>query len=343
MYKLTPLLDLTDYDDRLKKLETHFTQSETYRLWQEKAGRDVRVFVLEKESENTFTPIFVFLALIHTISFGKKILDIPHGPVALSNPSEEDNKNLIKKIREFIKQEKIVFARINSKNNPGSNLKPVAQFHYQAGIFQPRFEWLVDTTQDLDTLMAKMKKGTRYSIRLAEQKEVKVEIITDNLDRYLDEFYNLTIQTGKRNGFRSHSKEYYEKIFKTIYNTDSLFLTVASYKNKILAMNVIFCFGNQAVYLYSASSDEHKDLQASYLAQWTSIEEVKRRGITKYSLGGITPDEFPSQYHSWRSITSFKKKFPGQETDYGLWFDIPNQTLWYYFYCLYRFIQKIRP
>lgn len=342
MYKLTPLLDLTDYDDQLKKLGAHFTQSETYRLWQEKAGRDVRVFVLEKEEGSNITPVFVFLAIVHTISFGKKILDIPHGPVALTETSATDQQTLIEEIKKALKKESLVFGRANFQTELTSPLKPVAQFHYQAGIFQPRFEWQIDTTQNLDTLLRQMKKGTRYSIRLAEQKGVEVEIVTENLDRYLDTFYNLTVETGNRNNFRSHSKDYYQKIFQTTYSQDSLFLVIASYKGQVLAMNVIFCFGQQAIYLFSASSDEHKDLQASYLAQWRSIEEVKKRGITKYSLGGITPDNPSGLYKSWQSITSFKKKFPGQEVDYGFWSDIVNQSLWYYFYCLYRFIQNLR-
>lgn len=345
MYRLTPVLDLESYDELLAKRGAHLTQGETYRLWQEQAGRDVRAYVLEKQEGDVITPILVGLAVVHTISFGKKLMDMPHGPVALVATTPDDERAFVTELEKIISREKVVFVQIAPSSvvaEPGfGNLHPVGQYHYRPGIFQPRFEWIMDIPADTSTLFASLKKNTRYTIRQTKERGITTEVITENLDRYADTLYGLMQETGTRGGFTPHERSYYEQVLKTVYGNDKLFIVTASFEGVTLALNVIVCRGQNAMYLFSASSSQHKDLQASYAAQWKTIETLSALGITRYSLGGVAP-ETAAGYASWQAITTFKHKFPGTLHDTGLWYDVVGSRPWYYLYCLYRLFQYYR-
>lgn len=50
---------------------------------------------------------------------------------------------------------------------------------------------------------------------------------------------------------------------------------------------MVFALGKTAWYLYGASSNEKRNLMATYGVQWTAIQWAKARGCTQYDLWGI--------------------------------------------------------
>ncbi len=45
--------------------------------------------------------------------------------------------------------------------------------------------------------------------------------------------------------------------------------------------------GRQAIYLYGASSNEHRNLMPNYLLQWEAIRWARSQGATCYDFWGI--------------------------------------------------------
>lgn len=60
--------------------------------------------------------------------------------------------------------------------------------------------------------------------------------------------------------------------------------------------------GDTAVYLFGASDGVGLTTSASYLLQWTILDELKAKGTRFYDLNGIDPDGNPGVYHFKRGL-----------------------------------------
>ena len=175
-----------------------------------------------------------------------------------------------------------------------------------------------------------MHPKTRYNIGLAERRGIKVEIISQNFDKYFDYFYKLLEETARRDNFNLHLKNYYRNIFNAL-SQDNAFLSVAKYSDKILAINLIVLFGETAYFMHGGSSDEYKNLMFSHLTQWEAIKEAKRRGFKVYNFGGVDADGI---YETFGGISIFKKRFGGKLLEYSDSYDLVLKPVWYALYNL---------
>ncbi len=200
---------------------------------------------------------------------------------------------------------------------------------------QPRQNLIMNIVRTEDELLQDMKSKTRYNIRLAQKKGVKV--FTSKEQKYIDIFYKLVKQTATRKKVSFHEKMHYEKII-AILPDENIQLYIAQYQDKILAVNVISFFGGVATYLHGATADENREVMAPFLLQWQAICDAKKIGCEWYDFGGVFSEDI--QDDGKRGITRFKKGFAPNEKLYitkGS-YDIVRSSL---HYSLYRFLQKL--
>ncbi len=69
-----------------------------------------------------------------------------------------------------------------------------------------RYTFIIDLAKSEEELLKNMHQKTRYNIRLAERKGVKVEI--DNSEKAFEEYLKLTKTTTKRQKFYAHGENY---------------------------------------------------------------------------------------------------------------------------------------
>jgi lipid II:glycine glycyltransferase (peptidoglycan interpeptide bridge formation enzyme) len=161
-----------------------------------------------------------------------------------------------------------------------------------------------------DDILSGMKPKTRYNIRLAKKKGVKVFLATEEM---LPIFYELYRQTAERNGFYLCEYKHFSALFSAIdSNPDSsecLFL-LASHGHDFLAGAIVTISGRTATYLYGASSDENRNLMGSYAIQWEAVRLAMSRGCLVYDMGAVTPTgDFDHQlYGMYRFKTGFGGK-----------------------------------
>src|SRR5687768_184134 len=91
-------------------------------------------------------------------------------------------------------------------------------FDLRAGrtLFTKWSFWL-DLTKSEEQLLKEMKSRTRYNVRYAERKGVTVT--EDNSKEAFEEYWRLTEETTKRQGFYAHTKKYHEQMFETLGKT----------------------------------------------------------------------------------------------------------------------------
>ncbi|OHA60100.1 MAG: hypothetical protein A2589_00250 [Candidatus Vogelbacteria bacterium RIFOXYD1_FULL_46_19] len=315
--------------------EAHFTQSELFGQWQIERGFKVRRLVLKDNDR----PILWWQALTAPLIRRHTQIYIPHGPIVL-DPSDL-NPTVIKLFKEELfklaREDKAVFVRLDPQikdwtksalNKNGFKTAPAFAAH--STLTQPRYEWIMDLIGSETDWFNRMSKDTRYSIRTAQKRGTVTEIINENLTSELNNFYQLVLETSKRNNFRLHPKSYYEKVLSETSRNQSGFIVKASFNGIPLVMNLITTGSPTALHVFGGSTTVHRDQLASYLAHWAGFIEAKRQGATTYSFGGISFGE--DQNPSWVDLTAFKQKFPGHIKDYGPLYDLPISRLWYYAY-----------
>lgn len=190
--------------------------------------------------------------------------------------------------------------------------------------------WVLDIAPTEETIMAGMRKTTRYEIRRAPKVGVTVTQSTATGD--MGTFLSLYAKTAARQGFVGHHGIAEE--FETYASSGQAALFFGEHEGTILSAALIVFTATQAIYRHGASVPSN--IPASYLVQWEAIREAKRRGIGTYNFWGIAPDDNPR--HPWKGLTLFKKGFGGSEVSYLHAHDLPVSSG----YALSRGIDTVR-
>jgi lipid II:glycine glycyltransferase (peptidoglycan interpeptide bridge formation enzyme) len=321
-----------------------FLQSWEWGEFQKNFGRKIwRLGLLANKTLTTAA-----LIIKHQLPLGKSYLYCPRGPVMNYELGIINYEFLIKEILKIAEKEKSIFFRFEplEKNyklqitNYKNKLQITNHKNYKllkTKSVQPPRTLMLDLTKSEDDLLAAMHPKTRYNIRLAMRHGVTVyrTRLTDHemLKNDFEIFWNLLSKTSRRDGFKTHPKNYYWQMLNSLAPRPSQTLTpnvalyFAKYQNKVLAANLIMFFDDTVTYLHGASSSEHRNVMAPHLLHWSIISEAKRLGFKYYDFWGI--DEA-----KWPGITRFKKSFGGFEISYLGTFDLPVNKLWYKIYYL---------
>lgn len=169
---------------------------------------------------------------------------------------------------------------------------------------------IIDLNRTEEEILAAMKPKTRYNIRLARRKDVRVFIAPQEM---LPVFYQLHLQTAKRNGFIPGSYHHFSALFSTLAlhpgSSEILFLLAAK-DQEILAGAIIAVSGRQAVYLYGASASERRNLMGPYALHWEAVRLLRPKGCLTYDMGAVSP--LPDPGHPFYGMYRFKTGFGGK-------------------------------
>lgn len=255
---------------------------------------------------------------------------LPYGPIfnKHSSPEEkEESFNLfLRKIEELAKKERAFFLRIE----PTEFLPKIRNFLFKRALkrIQPQKTLILDLDKSENELLANIQAKTKYNIRLAQKKGVKIKIS----NKYLSLFYDLLKKTKKRQDFFSHSEEHYKKLFKINGKDFKVKMFLAEYQKKIIIASIVVFFGNKATFLHTASNYQYRSLKGADLLRWKIIVYSKKMGYKINNFWGIDEKKFPG-------VTSFKKHFGGTEIEYPLGVDVLFNNTWYQ---IYRILRKIK-
>jgi lipid II:glycine glycyltransferase (peptidoglycan interpeptide bridge formation enzyme) len=176
---------------------------------------------------------------------------------------------------------------------------------------------------DDDALLAQMRQNNRYMIRLAIRRGVQVH---NAGDRYsVADFYKLLSETSDRNEFAIHSADYYRR-FLEVFGDDALCI-FAEHDGNLAASVIAARFGREGMYMYGASSLQHRAHGAAFLLQFEAMKWARAAGCERYDLWGIPavdPESLTdtgdtvarTKGSDWRGLYRFKAGFGGDIVDY---------------------------
>lgn len=179
---------------------------------------------------------------------------------------------------------------------------------------QPARTLLVDLRGEEEEILARMKQKTRYNIRLAGRKGVRVRVWDD-----LAAFHRMMVETGARDHFGVHSRAYYELAYRLFHPQGECELFLAEYEGEALGAVMVFAFGERAWYFYGASTERHRNRMPNYLLQWEAMRWARDRGCREYDLWGVPDrdeqaleDSFLERSDGLWSVYRFKRGFGGE-------------------------------
>lgn len=152
---------------------------------------------------------------------------------------------------------------------------------------QPKQTLMVDLEKDEEEILSGMKSKTRYNIRLARKKGVKISKSTKLDD--VGKFYDIVLETAKRDGIKVYDKDYYRKMAKVFLKSNKFAIYMAKYNGEVIAVNLMLYYGKIAYYLHGASSNKYRNMMAPYMLQWEAIKDAKKLGYKLYDFWGISP------------------------------------------------------
>jgi lipid II:glycine glycyltransferase (peptidoglycan interpeptide bridge formation enzyme) len=167
---------------------------------------------------------------------------------------------------------------------------------------------ILDLSRTEEEILSAMKPKTRYNIRLAQRKGVKVWPASPKL---LPAFYELCRQTADRNHFQLCEYSPFAALFPADDSDPALeiLFLLAQHHRDILAGAIIVISGRTATYLFGASSSEKRNLMAPYALQWTAMQTARAKGCLRYDMGAVSPGKDPD--HPFFGLYRFKTGFGG--------------------------------
>ncbi len=176
---------------------------------------------------------------------------------------------------------------------------------------QPRYVFrlnIKDRTEE--ELFSNLHSKTRYNVRLAIKKGVKIK---EGTRKDLKDFHEIMKVTGIRDGFITRSLEYFERMYDCL-GTKHIKLLMAYYEDKPIAGVIVIIYGNKTWYSYGASSNEHRNLMPNYLLQWEMIKIALKNKCDIYDLRGVPgiPDNSNGLYRFKKGFGAVYTEFVGE-------------------------------
>lgn len=332
--KLEYIQNPTEWDSLLKSFSSFnpFVQTWEWGEILKKEGKHVERVIIKDETKIIFVTQIIFTKLFSKYRYAF----CPKGPLFI-----DQNNSGFELFVNYLKNKHCLFVRTEPKSKIIASIPSKLR---KSIDINPRATTYLELKKSETELLSHMHSKTRYNIRLAQKKVVR---ITEEKNKEI--FLKLMKETAKRDGFKLHYSSHYEHI---LYSELSKQITIW-FEDVPIAVGIFIGFGDTFTYLYGASNYTHRNLMAPYLVQWKGIELGKSLGYKYYDFFGIAPlknekkiidNEQTKEYeydlkHQYAGVTRFKLGFGGNvKEDIGTW----DVALYPFKYKVYELIRKIR-
>jgi peptidoglycan pentaglycine glycine transferase (the first glycine) len=329
-FELLPALQPEAWDAAIASLpNAHLLQTAAWGLFKAQYGWQP-LPCLWRES-GTSAPRAAALVLRRAMRGGLSVLYAPRGPL-LDWSDAALRSRVLDDLQRLAQRPGTIFIKIDPElptgwGLPGSpeaqgdvvgeaGLAELAQrgWRYSSDQIQFRNTVLLDLSGDEAQWLARMKQKTRYNIRLAERKGVRVRSAQPH---ELPLLYRMYAETSLRDGFAIRHEAYYVGLWQSFWEKGMLDPLLAevidpqvSATPEPVAGLILFHFAGRAWYLHGMSRSAHRERMPTYLLQWEAMRRAKAAGAAVYDLWGA-PDTFNESDSMW-GVFRFKEGLGGR-------------------------------
>lgn len=294
------------------KLATHILQSFEWGEFRKELGLPLQRYGIFEDSKL----IKAFQITFHKVPLTKSFVGyLPKGPLP--------DKQLEEALTQIAKEHSCAFIKLE----PNIELTSILHTPYSIPKeFKPspkplftKYNFVLDLTKSEEELLKNMHQKTRYNIRVAEKKGVKVEERTD--DEAFETYLKLYFETTLRQNYFGHNKHYHKLVWQTLKKAGMARLLIASYNKVPLTAWMLLNFKDTLYYPYGGSSTLHRDVMSSNLIAWEAIKVGKKLNLKEFDLwGALGPDADPK--NPWFGFHRFKQGYGARLVEYIGTFDL---------------------
>lgn len=308
--KIEDALDAKKWDDFVTShKEANFLQSWDFYEFHKSRGNEIVRRIAVKDDKI----IAAYAGVIENAKRGR-YLAIAGGPIM-----DWKDKPLVKAIFEDIyaeaKKHRCVFARVRPQLERSEFAYKIFRengLKVAPTFLSVEYAAILDLHKSEEEIIKGMHRRIRYAVNNARNKGFTIEKSQDPKD--IHEFYQIQLQTARRQNFVSFSEDYLTKQFAAFAKNNEAVLYTAKYEGQILAQNFMIFYGNEASYHYAVSTELGTKLSGSPILHVEAMRDARKRHIYRYNLWGIVGEN--EKNHRFYGVSFFKRGFGGEELKY---------------------------
>ena len=331
--------DQSQWDDFLsKQIYRPFMQSWTMG----EVYRDIGEEPIRLEMKDNDEVVGICQALVVDARRGKHLV-VPYGPVINCKLQIANCKlnALIESLKEQAIRHNCCFIRLSPfipKEELSTFHFPLSTFHSAPLHLLAEHIWAIDLQNTSEEeILKNMRKNTRNLIRRAQKDGVTITRSTDPM-KDLDTFIALHEETRKRHSFTPYTNTFFRSQVEHFFPRGECTMYQANFQGEVIASSIHMHTFGETSYHHGASTHKHRKVPASYLLQWTAIQDALAREDHMYSFWGIAPvKEVESgkwkvesdKPHPFGGVTTFKMGFGGEHLELIHCMDVPVDSKYY--------------
>lgn len=247
---------------------------------------------------------------------------LPRGPIVDASLGSEEAepvwRSTLTGLHQQAKAARSIFLKLDPEIPAGAPQEAwlrSAGFRPSRDQIQYRVTYDLDLTQPEDALRRAMSKAGRTHLNRSAREGVMIR--TGSVDD-LDAFHRLYAETALRQRFLTRPRDYYRLAWRGFLEAGLARLYLAEWQGHLVAGALVYQLGDQAWYLYGASSDSHREVRPNEALQWHILTDLKERGVRRYDLWGAPSSE--SAGAPMAGVAQFKRSLGGHRQEWlGAW------------------------
>ncbi len=135
------------------------------------------------------------------------------------------------------------------------------------------------------------KFRSNYRRKIKKGLKTKHKIIISQSSEDVINYYKLHCLTRKRHGLPYQPKSFFKKIDEHIISKRLGVIVLLSHEGRFVAGDVIFLFGDKAIYKFGGLDIRYQHLNASYIVMWEAIRWLSQNGYNQLCFGRTDIDD----------------------------------------------------
>jgi lipid II:glycine glycyltransferase (peptidoglycan interpeptide bridge formation enzyme) len=200
---------------------------------------------------------------------------------------------------------------------------------------QPRYTWILDIAQDLESIRRGLASGHRSGLNQAPRRGIACRSSPDPSE--VQVFLDLLHATARHGAFHPHPDAYYRTLLQVLVPRGCAALHFADHEGRPVAAAIGIDFAGTRYYAHAAADQElSRKTGAAVALVWHMIQGARDAGFTTFDFWGVAPTDDPR--HPWSGLTYFKKSFGGSLVSRAGTWDLPMNG---FKYRLYRSARRL--
>ncbi len=257
-----------------------------------------------------------------------KIAYLPKGPVVLGD-AKKILPVFVDGFRQLADAENLIFLKAEPKVESGQGWEEILTkngFKRSNKWLFTEYNFVVDLKGTEEEVFSRVRRSTRYNIKLAARKGVETAESSDTAE--FETFIKLQKLTAKRQNFLVHANSYYRDAFAELKKHNMAHFLVGRIKGKVVAALVAWHFGKTIYYSYSAYDTDYRDSKPMDALIWKMIQVGRDLGCETLDMWGAANPELGEKQAIWGSH-QFKESFGPKLEHFVGPYDLPFKPLLY--------------